>query len=230
MGRIVQDHDELARILRVFRTQGKSVVFIQGSFDLLHVGHIRSIIDAASRGHYLIVGVASDAAVRREIGKGYPVQPAAERAEIISSIDGVDYVTSFDPVNDELLERLRPTAVALASGDSVKRYPGADALRESGTEFLSVGGSRKHTEDKLIAKIHSLDSPSRNGSAKTAKTASSKASAAKASASKGKKAVSRKAVTAKAKTKKATKTAKASKKTVAAKSKSKSKQTRRATA
>ena len=113
MGLIVRDHEELARRLRGLRDAGKRVVFTNGCFDLLHVGHIRCLQDAANRGDYLVVALNSDASVRKLKGPSRPVQNQDERAELLCALNGVAYVTIFDDETcGPLLKLLRPQLVA----------------------------------------------------------------------------------------------------------------------
>ena len=81
-GRFVPDHAELARLVAEARSAGRRVVFTNGGFEILHVGHVRSLQDARSRGDLLVVAVNSDASIRRNKGAGRPVVPAAERVEM----------------------------------------------------------------------------------------------------------------------------------------------------
>ena len=101
--------DELAALRSVWFETGKTVVWTNGCFDLLHVGHIRSLRDAKALGDILIVGVNSDASVRAIKGDSRPIINQADRAELIAALEMVDYVTIFDestPV--AALSRLRP--------------------------------------------------------------------------------------------------------------------------
>ena len=91
------------------RARGHTIAFANGCFDVLHVGHIRYLQDAAKEADVLVVGVNGDDSVRELKGKGRPVMPASERAEIIAAIDGVDYVTIFDERSPaRLLAALKP--------------------------------------------------------------------------------------------------------------------------
>src|SRR5688572_19699672 len=91
------------------RAAGKSIAFANGCFDVLHVGHIRYLQDAARVADVLVVGVNGDESVRVLKGEGRPVMPENERAEIISSIRGVSYVTIFqEHTPSNLLQVLRP--------------------------------------------------------------------------------------------------------------------------
>src|SRR6188768_2370437 len=88
--------DALLDVLASERAAGKRIAFANGCFDVLHVGHIRYLQDAARVADVLVVGVNGDDSVRELKGEGRPVMSAEERAEIISSIRGVSYVTIFD--------------------------------------------------------------------------------------------------------------------------------------
>ena len=91
------------------RAAGRTVVWTNGCFDLLHVGHVRSLRAARALGDVLIVGVNSDASVKQLKGPDRPLVPAAERAEIIAALACVDHVLVFDDLTPEaVLERLQP--------------------------------------------------------------------------------------------------------------------------
>src|SRR5690242_21165620 len=87
---------ELAEALATERKGGKKIVFANGCFDVLHVGHIRYLQGAKEAADILVVGVNGDDSVRELKGEGRPVMPAKERAELVASIKGVDYVTIFN--------------------------------------------------------------------------------------------------------------------------------------
>src|SRR5215213_1126037 len=91
------------------RKAGKTIAFANGCFDVLHVGHVRYLQDAANIADVLVVAVNGDASVGELKGEGRPVMPENERAEIISAIRGVTYVTIFDEKSPaRLLQTLRP--------------------------------------------------------------------------------------------------------------------------
>jgi rfaE bifunctional protein nucleotidyltransferase chain/domain len=105
----VKTLDELIALRATWRQGGKTVVWTNGCFDLLHVGHIRSFRDAKALGDILVVGINSDASVRSVKGASRPIVNQADRAELIAALEMVDYVTVFDestPV--EALSRLSP--------------------------------------------------------------------------------------------------------------------------
>jgi D-beta-D-heptose 7-phosphate kinase/D-beta-D-heptose 1-phosphate adenosyltransferase len=105
----VRTLEELAVLRNAWHDRGNTVVWTNGCFDLLHVGHIRSFRDAKALGDILIVGVNSDASVRAIKGDSRPVMNQSNRAEMIAALEMVDYVTIFDePTPIAALELLRP--------------------------------------------------------------------------------------------------------------------------
>src|SRR5918911_5445651 len=106
--RILERNRLIARVA-IARKGGARVVFANGCFDFLHVGHVRYLEAARALGDLLVVGVNSDEQVRRLKGEGRPVMPERERAEVIAGLRAVDYVTVFhEPTVAELLRALRP--------------------------------------------------------------------------------------------------------------------------
>ncbi len=101
--------DELLELRESWRSQGLTVVWTNGVFDLLHVGHVRSLEAARGLGSVLVVGVNADATVSAAKGPGRPIVPAEQRAEVVAALEPVDYVVVFDEPTPELaLDRLRP--------------------------------------------------------------------------------------------------------------------------
>src|SRR5262249_53462831 len=92
-----------------YRNERKKVVWTNGCFDLLHVGHVRNLQAARKLGDVLVVGLNSDGSVARLKGPGRPIVPAAERAEVLAAFECVDHVVIFDEPTPEIsLERLTP--------------------------------------------------------------------------------------------------------------------------
>ncbi|MCL5265895.1 MAG: D-glycero-beta-D-manno-heptose 1-phosphate adenylyltransferase [Chloroflexi bacterium] len=99
----------LVGIRRRLREGGRTVVLTNGCFDVLHVGHVRYLCQARALGDCLIVGLNSDASVRRLKGKKRPLVPEGERAEVLSALSCVDYVIVFDePTAEKLVAKLKP--------------------------------------------------------------------------------------------------------------------------
>src|SRR5436190_18937696 len=102
MGQILSEH-ELTDIVQRDRTSGRTMAFANGCFDLLHVGHVRYLHAAAAEADRLIVAINDDRSVERLKGRGRPVVPAADRAELVAAFADVDYVVVF---GDDTVERL----------------------------------------------------------------------------------------------------------------------------
>ena len=107
--RKVLSWDELLAARVRWRSEGKTVVWTNGCFDLIHLGHVRNLEACRALGQVLVVGINSDAAVRRLKGSGRPIIPDAERSEMIAALECVDAVVVFDELTPEAcLARLRP--------------------------------------------------------------------------------------------------------------------------
>lgn len=116
MGKVIRDWAKLEQALEGERKKGRKVVFTNGCFDLIHVGHVRYMREARKLGDVLVVGLNSDSSVSR-IKPGRPVTPEDQRAEVLASLDMVDYVTVFDePTPYALIKSLRPD-VLVKGGD-----------------------------------------------------------------------------------------------------------------
>lgn len=156
--RIVRDHAALAEAIEALRRQGRRIVLTNGTFDLLHVGHVRSLWGARACGDVLVVAVNSDASVRAYKGPGLPVQPEDERAEILAALRCVDFVTVFDePRVDGLIRRLRPDVHAKGTEYSRDTIPEAATVEEVGGRIAIVGDPKAHSSSWLMARIRGAE-------------------------------------------------------------------------
>ncbi|MCS7164558.1 MAG: D-glycero-beta-D-manno-heptose 1-phosphate adenylyltransferase [Thermodesulfovibrio sp.] len=129
MGRITKA-DELKNEIDNLKKQGKKVVFTNGCFDILHIGHVRYLKEAKKLGDILVVAINSDKSVRK-IKPLRPINPENERAEVLSSLEMVDFVTFFDeetPYN--LIKLLKPDVLVKGGDWKVENIVGADLVRE----------------------------------------------------------------------------------------------------
>jgi len=125
MGKLVSATKAKA-IRQRLRKQGKTMVFTNGVFDLLHVGHVRYLQAARKLGHALFLGLNSDLSARQLKGPGLPLMPQAERAEILCALACVNYVIIFDqPTAEHLVEMLQPD-VYTKGGDYAAGIPGTE--------------------------------------------------------------------------------------------------------
>jgi rfaE bifunctional protein nucleotidyltransferase chain/domain len=129
--------EDLRRIIEDLKTKGKRIVFTNGCFDLLHLGHIRYLEKAKSLGDILVVGVNSDRSVQSLKGIERPILPEEERAEILSGLECVDYVTIFDELTPlELISSLQPH-ILVKGGDWTKETTvGREEVERSGGEVV----------------------------------------------------------------------------------------------
>lgn len=146
--------EELAEITAQARAGGRTVVFANGCFDLIHVGHIRYLQNARSLGDILILGINSDRSVRLLKGEGRPLQNEEERAEILASLECVDYVLLFDaPTVDAILERLRPDFHAKGTDYTAESVPERETVRAYGGSVAITGDPKDHSSRDLIKTI-----------------------------------------------------------------------------
>jgi D-beta-D-heptose 7-phosphate kinase/D-beta-D-heptose 1-phosphate adenosyltransferase len=130
VGKIVS-RDELKQHVERLRTEGQKLVFTNGCFDIIHAGHIRYLKEAKALGDILIVGLNSDKSVST-IKLGRPVNPQDQRAEVLSALEMVDYVTLFDEETPyELIKLLQPD-ILVKGGDWKKEdIVGSDIAKET---------------------------------------------------------------------------------------------------
>jgi len=134
--------DEAVAFVDDQRQSGKKIVFTNGVFDLLHIGHLRYLKKARQPGGVLVVGVNSDSSVRR-LGKGddRPVTPQHERAELVAGLSSVDAVVVFDePTPEELIARLLPDILVKGSDWKDRENPGRRLIESRGgsMEFIPL--------------------------------------------------------------------------------------------
>ncbi len=154
MGIFIDDMDEIYKILNGLKLQEKRIVFTNGVFDLLHVGHIRSLKDAASRGDFLVVAVNSDKSARKLKGSGLPLNPFKERVEVLCALKVVDYVTVFDDETaDDILEFLKPDIHAKGTDYTEETVPERDTVAAYGGTIAIVGDPKDHSTTSLITRI-----------------------------------------------------------------------------
>jgi D-glycero-beta-D-manno-heptose 1-phosphate adenylyltransferase len=150
----VLSREELIQRVAFARESGARIVFANGCFDVLHVGHVRYLAGARELGDVLVVGVNSDEQVAIQKGAGRPVLPATERAEIVAALEPVTYVTIFDePTVEQLLLALRPDVHAKGTDYTTETVPERDVVRSYGGEVAIVGDPKDHSTSAIIARL-----------------------------------------------------------------------------
>ncbi|MCX5798308.1 MAG: adenylyltransferase/cytidyltransferase family protein [Proteobacteria bacterium] len=158
MGQVINELAELKNIIEGEKKKGKTIVFGNGCFDLLHVGHIRYLKGAKALGDILIVAVNDDSSVTGLGKRKQVVTPVRERAEIVSAIDCVDYVIIFSEPNvEKLLLTLKPDIHAKGTDYTEGNVPERDIVLSYGGRVSIVGDPKDHSTRDMIKVIKSLE-------------------------------------------------------------------------
>jgi D-beta-D-heptose 7-phosphate kinase/D-beta-D-heptose 1-phosphate adenosyltransferase len=135
----VLDRQSLKEKVATLRQEGRRVVFTNGCFDLLHIGHVRYLQTARKQGDCLIVAVNSDQSVRLIKEAGRPIVPEEQRAEIVAALESVDWVTLFDePDPLPLIKLLSPDVLVKGADWPEDEIVGASEVKAAGGQVLSV--------------------------------------------------------------------------------------------
>ena len=154
MRRKVLQRDALVEVVKNLRDRGKRVVFTNGCFDLIHLGHVRYLGEAKKHGDILVVGLNSDGSVRRLKGKGRPFVPERDRAELLAALEAVDYVTIFgEDTPAALIEALGPDLLVKGADYTLEEVVGRETVERSGGCVVIVPLVEDRSTTKLIEKI-----------------------------------------------------------------------------
>ncbi len=150
----IKAREDLQRIIQHLKSEGKRIVFTNGCFDLLHIGHVRYLEEAKSLGDILVVGVNSDDSVRGLKGPNRPIIPQEERAEILSGLGCVDYVTIFDEPTPLNLITLFLPHILVKGGDWTKEATvGWETVEKTGGEVVILSFVEGASTSQLIETI-----------------------------------------------------------------------------
>ncbi|HYD47677.1 MAG TPA: D-glycero-beta-D-manno-heptose 1-phosphate adenylyltransferase [Terriglobales bacterium] len=145
---------ELAIRLARRRRRGERIVFTNGCFDLLHPGHVRYLAAAKRLGDVLVVGVNSDASVRRLKGPSRPLQPARDRCELLAALAAVDYVTVFsEDTPYELIRAVQPDVLVKGGDWKPEAIVGADLVRARRGQVRSLRFAAGRSTTALVERI-----------------------------------------------------------------------------
>jgi D-glycero-beta-D-manno-heptose 1-phosphate adenylyltransferase len=150
----IVERKDLSRIGQELRASSKKIVFANGCFDILHVGHIRYLEGARAEGDVLVVGVNGDASVCGLKGPGRPILDGGARALLVSALRAVDYVVIFDEPNVEaLLTELRPDVHAKGTDYTLETVPERAVADRLGIRVAIVGDSKDHSTRELLQTV-----------------------------------------------------------------------------
>ncbi len=155
VGRVLS-REALLETVAADRAAGRTVAFANGCFDLLHVGHVRYLHAAAREADRLVVAINDDASVACLKGPGQPILSAADRAEIVAAVRGVDYVTIFpERTVTPLLLALKPDVHCKGTDYTVATVPERETVAAYGGRIAIVGDPKDHSTRDLLARIRS---------------------------------------------------------------------------
>ncbi|MBK6753181.1 MAG: D-glycero-beta-D-manno-heptose 1-phosphate adenylyltransferase [Flavobacteriales bacterium] len=151
----ITDRGGIARLANIWRVKGDRIVFTNGVFDLMHRGHVTYLEEAAALGDRLVIGLNSDASVKR-LGKGTdrPLNDQDSRATVLSALRCVDAVVIFDEETPlELINSVRPDVLVKGGDWSPERIVGADLVKAAGGSVHSLPLVEGFSTTALLAKI-----------------------------------------------------------------------------
>ncbi|MDD5005629.1 MAG: D-glycero-beta-D-manno-heptose 1-phosphate adenylyltransferase [Candidatus Omnitrophica bacterium] len=145
---------KLARIISSLKKKRKRIVFTNGCFDILHVGHISYLNSAKKLGDILVVGINSDTSVKSLKGSRRPIMPLKDRIKILASLECIDYVCAFSqktPLN--LIKKIRPDVLVKGGDWKNKEIVGADFVKAYGGKIITIPFKKGYSTTGLIKKI-----------------------------------------------------------------------------
>jgi len=146
--------DQLIPLIQAEKEKGKTIVLTNGCFDLIHIGHIRYLQAAKKNGDILIVALNSDTSVQTLKGSGRPLLNEKERAEIISALYFVDYITIFSEPNvEKILLTLKPHIHAKGSDYTQETVPEKDTVKSYGGKIAITGGPKIRSTSEIILAV-----------------------------------------------------------------------------
>jgi len=154
---MILSRNEIASFCDKIRANNKKIVFTNGCFDILHLGHVQYLTQAKAQGHFLFVGVNSDSSVRALKGSGRPVQTEGDRAAILDSLKSVDAVSIFSESTPlELIKVVKPTVLVKGGDWEVKNIVGGVEVESWGGKVLSLNFVEGHSTSGILKKIQNL--------------------------------------------------------------------------
>ena len=146
--------DKLLPILEKRRRHGEKVVFTNGCFDILHAGHVDYLQKARALGDLLVVGLNSDASIKKIKGESRPINPQDQRAKVLASLSCVDYVVIFDEETpEELIKRIRPDVLVKGADWEEDKIVGASFVKSYGGKVVRIPFIYDISTTKIIEKL-----------------------------------------------------------------------------
>lgn len=154
---VLISREKIISIRKALKVLDKSVVFTNGCFDILHAGHVDYLAKAKEKGDILIVGLNSDASVKRIKGERRPIINERERAFLLYNLKSVDYVTLFEEdTPEQLIRELIPDMLVKGSDWSIDKIVGKDIVEEHGGKVESIKFVTDQSTSKIVDKIYEM--------------------------------------------------------------------------
>jgi len=152
--RKIKTLEEMLQVRSELRAQGRKLVFTNGCFDLLHVGHVRYLNQARALGDALVVAINSDRSVRENKGEGRPLVPEAERAEVLSALACVDYVTIFDEGTPQsVIDAIVPDVLVKGADWGLSEIVGRETVEKAGGVVRNITLVPGRSTTSIVARV-----------------------------------------------------------------------------
>lgn len=152
--RKIKTLEEMLQVRSELRAQGRKLVFTNGCFDLLHVGHVRYLNQARALGDALVVAINSDRSVRENKGKSRPLVPEAERAEVLSALACVDYVTIFDEATPQsVIDAIVPDVLVKGADWGLSEIVGRETVEKAGGVVRNITLVPGRSTTSIVARV-----------------------------------------------------------------------------
>jgi D-beta-D-heptose 7-phosphate kinase/D-beta-D-heptose 1-phosphate adenosyltransferase len=157
--------EEILQIRKRLQKEGRKIVFTNGCFDILHLGHVRYLKEARELGDALIVGLNSDRSVSEIKGKGRPLNSASERAEVLAALACVDYIFTFDdPTPQAVIDAVVPDILAKGADWGPNEIVGRETVEKAGGTVRSIPLIAGSSTTAIIEKVlHRFGSHEKRG-------------------------------------------------------------------
>lgn len=155
MGKVLTNNEALLAAQKI-KKEGKTLVFTNGCFDILHIGHVRYLKESSKYADYLMIGINSDSSVKKLKGENRPVNKENDRAELLSELGFVDFVTIFDndtPIN--LIKMLEPDVYTKGADYTIETLPEAQTVLNYGGKIEFIDLVKGKSTTSIIKNIQS---------------------------------------------------------------------------
>ena len=158
MNNIIEDRKDLIKLRKKLREQKKKVVFTNGCFDILHIGHVDYLMKAKACGDILIVALNTDSSVSRIKGSSRPIINQNERAFVVSNLKAVDYVTFFDEdTPGKIIDDLVPDVLVKGADWKLDEIVGRETVEKNGGKVERIEFISEQSTSNIINRIKNLD-------------------------------------------------------------------------